>query len=121
MPAEPPCCRVLSPCWWSWLLAPGVLQPHPLPTAVEQLLGVLEPAQGGLQQGDDTLLVPAGRGSYSQIQMSSQMLASEKKKKPKLAGALGMMGNLKQDWIIICIIISLDGTWKEMTFQLSSE
>lgn len=32
-----------------------------------------------------------------------------------------MMGNLKQDWIIICIIISLDGTWKEMTFQLSSE
>jgi len=32
-----------------------------------------------------------------------------------------MMGNLKQDWNIICIIISLDGTWKKMTFLLFPE
>lgn len=31
------------------------------------------------------------------------------------------MANLNQNWIIICIIISLDDTWKKVTFLLSLE
>lgn len=81
-----------------------------------ELLVSLEPIHGKLQWVNDTVLVPAAKDSYSQIQMSSQMLASEKKNLP---GTLDMMANLKQNWIIICIIVSLDDTWKKMTVFLS--
>lgn len=59
-------------------LVPASSTPLSLLTECE-LLVWLEPIHGKLQWVNDTVLVPTAKDSYSQLQMSSQMLASEKK------------------------------------------